>query len=115
MQANIPRGGVVVPLIFYSDKTTLDDLHLYSSHPLHITFGNMPLEAQHQLGGHALLAYMPILKEDNLPGSLRGEQFRKRSHLLTQQVLEAILGGLGGAQPRTVNRPIFSSSACLLC
>ena len=63
LQRNIPEGGVVIPIILYSDSTELDDIQRAKGHPLILTLGNMSPVAQHHEQGHALLGYFPELKE----------------------------------------------------
>ena len=63
LQRNIPEGGVVIPIILYSDSTELDDLQRAKGHPLILTLGNMSPVAQHHEQGHALLGYFPELKD----------------------------------------------------
>jgi hypothetical protein len=39
MQAAAPQGVLLVPVIMYSDGTSLDDLQVYNAHPVYITIG----------------------------------------------------------------------------
>ena len=73
-QRNIPEGGVVIPIILYSDSTELDDLQRAKGHPLILTLGNMSPVCQHHEQGHALLGYFPEVRES---GELNGPTFKR--------------------------------------
>lgn len=105
---------MAVPVKVYSDKTNLDGQHQLSARPLHITLENIPLSAQGQLGGHELLAFLPVLKE--VPKAegcddLSGAAFRRRRQELTQQCLDALFGAL---RPLCARHATTSQSICVV-
>ena len=39
---HVPYGSKIVPIIFYSDTTTLEHFGKSSRHPIFVTIGNIP-------------------------------------------------------------------------
>ena len=97
LQRKIPKGGVVIPIILYSDSTELDDVQRAKGHPLILTLGNMSPVSQHHEQGHALLGYFPELKEKK---ELNGPTLRRRKRQVLQQCLDIVLGPLREAGNR---------------
>ena len=63
---NLEHGdGIVVPLIFFSDKTALSKDGKISGHPIYFTIANIACKDRHVEGGHCLLALLPDFKVSN--------------------------------------------------
>jgi len=63
---NLEHGnGIVVLLIFFSDKTTKSQDEKISGHPIYFTIVNIACEDRHVEGGHCLLALLPNFKVPN--------------------------------------------------
>lgn len=55
---------IIVPIIVYLDKTTLDGLGKTSCYPLYIAVGNVSWEVYNQTSGMVLCALLPCLRAD---------------------------------------------------
>lgn len=56
---------VVIPIIVYLDKTTLDGMGRYSAYPLYISIGNFSWEYYNEKEGMELCALLPIVSADS--------------------------------------------------
>jgi hypothetical protein len=64
-------GGVIAPLILYTDQTSLSNNGRVSGYPLVLSLGNIVCELRPQEEGHMLLAMMPVIPASDLPSHKR--------------------------------------------
>jgi hypothetical protein len=58
-------GGVIAPLIVYSDQTSLSKDGKVSGHPIYLTLANIACEDRYLLEGHYLLIILPDFSTQN--------------------------------------------------
>ncbi|KAJ3476559.1 hypothetical protein NLI96_g11070 [Meripilus lineatus] len=69
VQAELPEGSTIVPVIFATDKTQVTQFNGSTSmYPLYMTIGNIPKATRRRPSRHAwiLVAYLPTAKLKNL-------------------------------------------------
>ena len=54
--------ALIIPIIFYSDATTLDHFGKSSRHPIFVTIGNIPTSLRNKPESKALVGLIPILE-----------------------------------------------------
>ena len=55
-------GSKIIPIILYSDATTLDHFGKSSRHPIFVTIGNIPSYPHDKPEAKALVGLIPILE-----------------------------------------------------
>lgn len=92
MQEHVEKdcvGGIVVPLILYSDQTALSKNRRTIGHPLVLSIGNIACENRYRDEGHSMIATLPI-PQTNASSSV--ERLR-----VFQECLEVVLKPLKDA------------------
>jgi hypothetical protein len=81
---NLEHGrGIVIPLIFFSDKTLLSKDAKISGHPIYMTIANIACEDRHLPEGHCFLALLPDFKVTGSTSLQRMQAFQNcLSHVL---------------------------------
>jgi len=62
LQGQIPEGGVVMPIIVYSDETQSKSLGPTKFYPIYLTIGNIMREFRTKENAYMLLGYLPVLE-----------------------------------------------------
>ncbi len=83
------EGGVIAPLIFYSDKTSLSKGGKVSGHPIYLTLGNISCENRYFPEGHCLLAILPDFSTQALTHLQWLEAFQRCLEIVLQPLKKA--------------------------
>ncbi|GBB99344.1 hypothetical protein RclHR1_34970002, partial [Rhizophagus clarus] len=90
-QANnhVPYGSKILPIIFYSDATTLDHFGKSSRHPIFITIGNIPTNHRNKPESKALIGLIPILERSKQKKETK--EFREAIRITFHKCFEILL------------------------
>ncbi|PKK62759.1 hypothetical protein RhiirC2_813937 [Rhizophagus irregularis] len=84
-----PYGSKIVPIIFYSDATTLDHFGKSSRHPIFVTIGNIPTNLCNKPESKALVGLIPILESSKQIKET--EEFLKAIRITFHKCFEILL------------------------
>ncbi|CCO36287.1 hypothetical protein BN14_10419 [Rhizoctonia solani AG-1 IB] len=93
IQAKLPPGATVIPIIISSDATQLTNFSGgKSAWPVYITIGNIPKNIRAQVSSYStlLLAYLPVAKFDCFKPKDRGNEKAKLFHESMRTILEPL-------------------------
>ncbi|CAB4438348.1 unnamed protein product [Rhizophagus irregularis] len=84
-----PYGSKIVPIILYSDATTLDHFGKSSRHPIFVTIGNIPTNLRNKPESKALVGLIPILESSKQMKETK--EFRKAIRITFHKCFEILL------------------------
>ncbi|CCO35137.1 hypothetical protein BN14_09252 [Rhizoctonia solani AG-1 IB] len=93
IQAKLPPGATIIPIIISSDATQLTNFSGgKSAWPVYITIGNIPKSIRAQVSSYStlLLAYLPVAKFDCFKPKDRGNEKAKLFHESMKTILEPL-------------------------
>jgi hypothetical protein len=86
---HVPYGSKVLPIIFYSDATTLDHIGKNSRHPIFITIGNIPTNLRNKPESKALVGLIPVLEGSKQKKGTK--EFREAIRITFHKCFEILL------------------------
>ncbi|CAM6089392.1 unnamed protein product [Calypogeia fissa] len=92
-------GGVIAPIILYSDQTSLSNNRQTQGYPLMMTIANIQCSLRGLVDGNALLAILPITSQDEAEETSKGSLPKIE---ILHQSLEVILSTLKAASYRGI-------------
>jgi hypothetical protein len=89
----LPPGAKLLSLILYSDATNVDTLGKSQLHPIYLSIGNIKNWRRNKQDAKQLLAYLPILKSNNITEK-KSETFKNAARECFHKSLEILLDPL---------------------
>ena len=95
-ESSVPEDAVLVPLIFYTDKTWLSRSGKHSIQPIAFTLGNFPLKTMNKHKAKKIVCYVPELSASEVVR--RRDLFKRCSRRLYHDTWYEVLGSVRMAQ-----------------
>ncbi|GET64361.1 hypothetical protein GLOIN_2v1762814 [Rhizophagus irregularis DAOM 181602=DAOM 197198] len=92
-EKSLPPGARLLSLILYSDATNVDTLGKSQLHPIYLSIGNIKNWRRNKKDAKQLLAYLPILKSNNIT-ERKSETFKIAVRECFHKSLELLLDPL---------------------